>query len=181
MESATSYFTNSIVNQRLQPCWYAIYTRPHHEKTIYNTLIKENIHSYLPLQSTIKQWSDRKKKVSIPLISCYVFVKITSKNYYSVLNVPGVIRFVTFDGKAKSIPEKQIQLIKNILEYEVESNNLTGPIPAGTKVEIKAGPLTGVLGHLVEYAGKKRVIVFIEEINKSIMVNVPLCFLQINK
>jgi transcription antitermination factor NusG len=181
METAISYIINSAVRSGKQPSWYAVYTKPHHEKKIFKTLGQENIEAYLPLQFTIKKWSDRKKKISIPLISCYVFVKITDKHYYKVLNVPGIVRFITFEGKAKAIPEKQIQLIKNILEQDIQTNEIVEILPKGTHVEIIAGPMTGICGYLVEYAGKKRVIVHIEEIRKSIMVNVPLNFLRLTE
>jgi hypothetical protein len=135
MEPVISYNLQPSANAKLQSCWYAVYTKPHHEKRIYNQLQQEGIKTYLPLQMTLKQWSDRKKKICKPLFSCYLFANITSKEYYKVLNVSGV--------------------------------------------EIKAVPLTGATGDLVEYAGKKRVIIHIEEIHKSILVNVSLNFLRL--
>jgi transcriptional antiterminator RfaH len=168
------------LNKKLKlQCWYAVYTRPHHEKKVYEHIYQENIIAFLPMQTTIKQWSDRKKKVSEPLFSCYLFVNITAKDYYTVLNIPGVVRYITFEGKAVPIPEKQIQLIKNILEQDIETTEVLETIHTGNRVEIKTGPLTGMTGELIEYAGKKRVIIRIEEICKSILVNVPINLLRL--
>jgi transcriptional antiterminator RfaH len=158
--------------------WYAIYTRPHHEKKIYQQLQKEGIESYLPLQTIIRQWSDRKKKVSEPLFSCYLFVHITLKDYYSVLNTDGVVRYVTFEGKAVIIPEKQIQLIKNLLGEELDIEEYNVKLGRGSKVEIKSGPFTGLTGELIQYANNTRVILQIEEINKALLVNIPLNYLK---
>jgi transcriptional antiterminator RfaH len=160
-------------------CWYAVYTRPHHEKNVCRQLLRQNIVAYLPLQTTIRQWSDRKKKVSIPLFSCYVFVCVNMKEYYMIVNTPGIVRYITFEGKAVAIPEKQIQLIKNILEQGIEVEETPGDINTGAKVEIIAGPLTGICGELIDFSGKKRVILRIEEINKSLLVNVPLNILKL--
>jgi transcriptional antiterminator RfaH len=161
-----------------QQYWHAVYTRPRHEKKVLSQLQQEKIEAYLPLQTTIRQWSDRKKKVSEPLFSCYVFVKINAKEYYTILNKSGVVRYVSFEGKAATIPEKQIQLIKNILAQDLKISDINEHISPGTKVEIIAGPLMGVIGELINYAGKSRVIIRIEEIEKSIIVNVPLHFLR---
>lgn len=159
--------------------WYALYTRPRHEKKIYARLKQENIEAFLPLQTTIRQWSDRKKKVTEPLFSCYLFVYISVKDYYRILNLNGVVRFVTFEGKAVTIPEKQIMIIRMLLDQEIEIEETGEPIAKGSRVEIKIGPLSGISGELLETAGKRRVIIRIEEINKTLLVNVPLNYLRL--
>jgi transcriptional antiterminator RfaH len=160
-----------------QPCWYAVYTRPHFEKKVYGQMVRQGIDAYLPLQTTLRQWSDRKKRVSEPLFSCYIFVHISPKEYYNVLNLNGVVRYVTFCGKAISIPEKQIRLIRNLLAEELEASESPECMKEGNQVLIIAGPLSGITGELVEYAGKKRVIIRIEEICRALFVNVPLKYL----
>ncbi len=164
--------------QRFQAKWYAIYTLPNHEKKIYELLTQKKIHAFLPLQTTIRKWSDRRKKIYVPLFSCYVFVKITAKEYFLVLNTPGVIRYVTFEGKAASIPESQIRLIKNILEFNLEIEEVSGTIEKGEKVEVKFGILRGLMGELIEFANNKRVILKIEEIDRTLLVNIPLNYLK---
>ena len=59
--------------------WYAIYTRAKAEKKVYEQLERSGYEVYLPLTTTIKQWSDRKKKIKTPLISSYVFIKTEEK------------------------------------------------------------------------------------------------------
>jgi|WetSurMetagenome_2_1015567.scaffolds.fasta_scaffold324697_2 transcriptional antiterminator RfaH len=167
---------NKIVKQQT---WYAVYTRPHHEQKIFARLKMENIEAYMPLQTTIRQWSDRKKKIVEPLFSCYVFVFISNKDYYRVLNLKGVVRYVTFEGKAVAIPEKQISMIRILLEQDIDLEEAYEPLPKGAKVEIKIGSLSGVIGELLENAGKKRVIIRIEEINKALLVNVPMNYLKL--
>jgi transcription antitermination factor NusG len=179
METARQQSTPIMHNMQTQPCWYAVYTRPCFEKRVYEQLVRQNIQAYLPLQTTIRQWSDRRKKLSEPLFSCYVFVHIGLREYYTVLNLIGVVRYVTFCGKAVSIPEKQIKLIRNLLAEDMEVVEAAACLPVGTQVRIKAGPLTGIAGELVEHAGKKRVIIRIEEICKALLVNVPMHYLEL--
>jgi transcription antitermination factor NusG len=106
--------------------WYALYTNPRSEKRAHAELISKGIDSYLPLQRTLKQWSDRKKWVEEPLFRSYLFVYIPQNQYFEVLNTPGVVRYVTFEGKAVPIPPKQIEAIKYFLsgqETLQEKNN----------------------------------------------------------
>jgi transcriptional antiterminator RfaH len=159
--------------------WYAVYTRPHHEKKVCRKLQEIKLTVYLPLQITLRQWSDRKKKVTIPVFNCYVFVNVTAREYDKVLNIPGVIRYVAFEGKAVPIPEHQIRMIRNILEQELELEEFPENLHEGVKIRITAGPLTGISGELVDFSGKKRVIIRIEEINKSLLVSVPMYMLQL--
>ena len=153
--------------------WYAIYTRPHHEKRIFERLKEAHVEAYLPLRTTLKQWSDRKKKVSEPLFSCYLFVRINTRDYFKVLNTPGVVRYITFEGKAVPIPDSQIQLIKKLLEFEPEPLENSVILHPGDQVEIIAGPLLGIQGEMIEFSGKKRIIIRIREIDKSLLVNIP--------
>jgi transcriptional antiterminator RfaH len=158
--------------------WYAIYTKPHHEKKIAEQLLHDHIEAYLPLRTTLKQWSDRKKKISEPLFSCYIFVRIKPNEYFKVLNVPGVVRYITFEGKAVPIPDSQILLIKNLLEFELETPEFSVAMQTGDLVEIVAGPLMGIRGEMIEFSGKKRIIIRIKEIDKSILINIPVRLLR---
>lgn len=179
METALQSTIQTIKDSTRLTCWYVLYTRAHHEKRIYKLLQENSIDAFLPLQSKIRQWSDRKKRVTEPLFGSYLFVKITMKEYYQVLNVPGVIRYVTFEGKAATVSEKQIQAIKNLLDNNFELEETPIIFQKGNKVRIMLGALSGINGELVMYNNKKRVVIRIEEINKSLFVNVPLNFLKL--
>lgn len=158
---------------------YVIYTRPHHEKEVCRKLQEEKLTVYLPRQTTLRQWSDRKKKVSMPLFNSYLFVNITIREYYKVLNIPVVIRYIAFEGQAVAIPERQIQMIRNILEQDLELEEVPEKLYEGAKIKITTGPLTGISGELVDFSGKKSVINRIEVINKSLLISVPINILQL--
>jgi transcription antitermination factor NusG len=179
MNLSTSNSVQSFVKTRIPLNWYVVYTMPHHEKKIYTLLRKEGIDAYLPLYATLKQWSDRKKKVTEPLFRSYLFVRVGLNDYYRVLNIPGVIRYVSFEGKAVIIPESKIEAIKNLLENKFELEEGPANLQKGDKVEIIEGSLKGLTGELVIINNQKRVIIRIEEINKSLFVNVPVGLLKL--
>lgn len=161
------------VDNRSVARWYAAYTKPRNEKKVYERLLSAGIETYLPLQRKLKQWSDRKKMVEEPLFRSYIFVRITQKEYYNVLNTFGIVRYITFEGKAVPIPDKQIDQIKQLLEQDVEIEAVEEVITPGTIVEVRFGSLMGLNGELVEHQGKKKVVVKINHISHSLLVTLP--------
>ena len=156
-----------------EPRWYAAYTKPRNEKKTLERLVTAGIEAYLPIQRRLKQWSDRKKMVEEPLFRSYIFVKITQKDYYNVLNPYGIVRYITFEGKAVPIPNNQIDMIKNLLEQDVEIEAVEESLKPGAKVEVKFGSLIGLTGELIEHKGKQKVVVRLEHISHSLLVTLP--------
>ena len=165
-------FINSKYN------WYAIYTNPRAEKRVFQSLNDINVECYLPLQKRLRQWKDRKKWVEVPLISSYVFVKVSNKEYFNVLNIQGVSRYIFFEGKAAPIPEWQINIMKLALDIDPEVEATAENLMLGDPVEIIAGPFMGIKGKLIEYKGKKKVVIEIDNIGQSLLINVPIKFLN---
>ncbi len=158
--------------------WYAVYVRSRSEKKVFKQLIEQGTDSYLPLLKTLRQWSDRKKMVELPLFSSYVFVNISPKQFDYVLNVQGIVKFVNFDDKPATIPEKQIESLRLLLfsgeKFEIGFDEFK----LGEKVEVIAGPLKGFNGILADYKGKKRVLLRIETINQSLFVQIRPSYLK---
>ncbi|HTX87782.1 MAG TPA: UpxY family transcription antiterminator [Bacteroidales bacterium] len=152
--------------------WYAVYTKSRSEKKLADRLTEKGIEAYVPLRKTLRQWSDRKKWVREPLISSYVFVNITASDYYEVLNTPGAVKYIWFSGHPAVIPSRQIETLKMLTGSDVEIESISGNIPPGTHVKVVFGPLRGLEGELVTHAGKNRVIVRIDHIDKVLMVTI---------
>jgi transcription antitermination factor NusG len=153
--------------------WYAIYTRANGEKKLLSNLLERNIESYLPLKKTLKCWSDRKKWVEEPLFKCYIFVKVSYKEFFTALNTPGVVCYVSFGGKAQPIPESQISNIKTFLAQCDHEVTLTYErIQKGVKVEVLHGSLKGVIGEVTNICGQTRLVMRIDSMNCSLYANI---------
>jgi len=162
--------------------WFAIYTFPRAEKKIHAELVKNGIHAYLPLLRTLRQWSDRKKWVEEPLFRSYIFVYISEKEYYEVLSAYGVVRFVTFEGKAVPVPQRQIDAIRYFLsEKTPESPSPDTEFIPGQPVEIARGPLRGLTGELISIQGRQKVRVQIEALGQFIYLTVSSSDLKVYK
>jgi len=155
------------------PRWFAAYTKPRNEKKVFTRLVDAGIETFLPLQKRMKQWSDRKKLVEEPLLRSYIFVRITEKDYWKVVNTPGVVRYVTFEGKAAPIPDKQIDVLKLLIGQQVELEATEEVLEPGQVVEVKIGSLSGLIGELVEHRGKSKVVVRLDHISHSLLVTLP--------
>jgi len=152
--------------------WFALYTRSRNEKKVHAQLQSRNIESYLPLQKTLRQWSDRKKWVEEPLIRSYVFVHISEREYYDALNTPGAVRFIFFEGKAAVIPEWQINAIKHILSSGAEIEVTDLHLEPGDKVMITQGPFRKIQGELIRFKGKRKVVLRIDHIGYSLLLDI---------
>ena len=159
--------------------WFAIYVRSRNEKKVNEWLNRDGIETYLPLLKTLKQWSDRKKWVQEPLFKSYLFVHITKQEYMKVLQTDGVVRYITFEGKAVPVPPQQILAIKQFLNKEEDPELLSANFEQGDHVEIMRGSLKGLTGNLIDFRGKQKVQVEIESIGKSIYITIPKSYLQV--
>jgi transcription antitermination factor NusG len=164
---------NSADSDQLR--WYAIYVNSRAEKKVEAELTSKEVEAFLPLKKSLRKWSDRKKWVDMPLIPGYCFVKIALKNNLRVLQTNHVVGFVRFEGRPAVIQERQIDFLKRMLKQSDYTWEITHEqfVP-GQKVEIVAGPFIGLEAELITVKGKKRVGVRIEQINNTLMVDIPL-------
>lgn len=153
--------------------WYAIYTRANAEKKLFDNLHEKNIECYLPMRKVMKFWSDRKKWVEMPLFRCYIFVKVSYKEFFTALNTPGVVCYVSFGGKAQSIPESQIQNIRSFLnQCDHEITVSYERIQKGVTVEVLQGSLKGIIGEVINICGQTRLLIRIDSMNCSLYANI---------
>lgn len=152
--------------------WYAVYTRSRAEKKAAAELEENGIEVFLPLYKTIRQWSDRRKKVQIPLIRSYLFVNISRKEYFKVLKAQGVVEYVKFLGKPPSIPAWQIQNLKILLGSGEPFEIVTDQFNEGDFVEISAGVLKGLKGKIVKIRRKKKLLISLDALEYSYTVDI---------
>ncbi len=160
------------------PKWYAVYTRPRFEKQVGERLMEEGIEAYVPLIKTMRQWSDRKKMVELPLFSSYVFVNIERKHYDKVLQAFGVVKYISFEGKAATIPPEQIDQLKIIVNSDEKIETTWEKRRKGDRVRVTSGSLKGLIGELITDGGRKKVLVRIDSIDQNLTVEVHASLIE---
>jgi transcription antitermination factor NusG len=153
--------------------WYALHTHARHEKIVEQRLRERGVETYLPLVTEVHSWSDRKKKVQLPLFSTYVFARLshTKIDRLRVLAVGGVFRFVGVRGEGTPIPPEQVEAVRALVD---------GGLPwashpflkIGQRIRIRSGALDGVEGILVDRAGDSTLVISIDAIQRSLAVRV---------
>lgn len=152
--------------------WYVLYTKPNFEKKVELQLKDFTIESFLPLYTVIRKWSDRKKKVEVPLFPGYIFVYGDEKIRLSSLTANGVVKSVMFRNEPATLRDEEIENIKRVIISDKIIETVSS-VTIGTKVKIKSGPLEGIEGRLTEIKGNKVFSLVLETINSSILVDVP--------
>ena len=154
--------------------WYAVQTRARNEKAIAERLKEQGVTTFLPLISEVRRWSDRKKKVEVPLFSCYVFVKLAAANYNErmlVYRTSGVFRIISVHGELVPIPDEQIDALRTVITQKVPWSEHPF-LKIGQRVRIRGGSLEGVEGVLQSLNGDRTLIISIDAIQRSLAVRV---------
>lgn len=152
--------------------WYAAYTKPRAEKKSFERLEKAGIACYLPLRPERRKWSDRIKTVLVPLFTSYLFVYAKEHELNKVRNEGGLVGFITFEGKAVSLPDYQIEMIKKIVADAEGLEVVPSDMKPGQKIEIIGGRLMGVKGELIRHQGNHMVLVRLDEIGQGMIFTI---------
>lgn len=158
--------------------WYPVYTNPRAEKKAYEALISKGINVYLPLHRQLKQWSDRRKWVEEPFLKSYLFVNIAEQEQADVLMTKGISRFLYFSGKPAVMPDKQINELKLLMASPYELEITEEDLQPGEKIIIKAGALKGMTGEVISRRSQRQLILRLESIGCSIIVNVTASLIE---
>jgi len=153
--------------------WYALATLSRFERIVAQDVAKRGINTFLPTITEVHRWSDRRKKVEVPIFAGYVFVYacMSAQVRRSATCTRGAMGFVTMQGEPVSIPNEQMQAIQKLLGSRAECS----PYPflkIGQRVRVRGGALDGIEGRLVRSEGDRKLVVSIEAISRSLALHI---------
>jgi len=174
--SASNLDDRDTVLVSLEP-WKLIYCSSRQEKKVAAYLEQRSIEHYLPLVRSLRFWKDRKKWVEMPLFNGYMFVRPTETQRDSVLFLPGVVKYIRYNGKDAAVSVEQVELIQRLIEkgYQMERYVGTEDLERGDVAEVLDGVFKGQeveVYHNVE-KDESFIIVTVEAANHRIKVNLP--------
>ncbi len=158
--------------------WYAIITRYRNEKSVARQLERNQIKAYVPTYKVVRKYASGRKTFELPLINCYVFVHMDIKDHVKVLDTPGVINFVRFCKKIVNVPDKDIETMRRIVNGGVPLEVLDHKIQIGDQVEIIAGTLMGLQGHISKVNNKRRFVVNLSSLGRSVSLEIDAGMLR---
>jgi transcription antitermination factor NusG len=153
--------------------WFAAYTCANQEKRVVPHFEARAVEHFLPLYSSVRRWKDRNVQLELPLFPGYVFVRIALGLRLRVVEVPGVVCLVGFNGKPYPLPDSEIESLRKAIgnASRIEPHPYTN-LSVGSRVRIKSGPLAGVEGKLVRKKNVCRVVLSLDLIARSAAVEI---------
>jgi transcription antitermination factor NusG len=161
----------SAIDQGASLSWYALHIRSRHEKRVAERLVSQSLETFLPLHRSRHTWKNGVHvNVDLPLFPCYLFARASINDRIRLLQHPGVLGFAASTAKPTVISDEEISALR------AATDNLKAePHPYlsnGDAVRIVAGPLVGMTGILTRRKHEYRVVLSIEAIMRSIVVEV---------
>ncbi len=159
--------------------WNVVYVMSRQEKKVAQRLTTSGIENYLPIAKRLSQWSDRKKWVDFPMFNGYVFVRPEAHQGDEVLQVQGVLSYLTFERERAVVKDREIEIIKTIEREGYFAETILEPddFEIGERVQVVEGPLKGNPVHVVRKNNERIFLVSFDTLGQSIKINMPFEFL----
>jgi transcription antitermination factor NusG len=169
---ASEPVSDSVPDMRLVPNWFAVFTSPRHEKRVQQHFSQRDVENYLPIYRSPRKWRNGLKVVlELPLFPGYIFVRIRRSERVKVLEVPGVVAIVGgAAGQMARLPEAEVEALRSGLHLrQAEPHPL---LTVGRRARIRTGALAGLEGIVVRKKNSLRVVLTMDLIMQSIVVEV---------
>ena len=129
--------------------WFVLCNKPRNELKVLNRLLSIGVDAYTPSRIELRQWSDRKKKVIVPLLPSMVLVRLDEKKVHKVFEIPGVVRYLFEYGKRVEVSNEEVVAMQSFVEntFTVQESKLV----VGATVQV---PLLDQEAQLLSVKGK---------------------------
>jgi transcription antitermination factor NusG len=160
-----------VASAGIEAEWYAVQTRPRHEKRVAAEVRAREIEEFLPVHRSRNRWRNGvTADVEIPLFPCYLFVRVPLCDRLRLLGLPGVIGFAVNSAHPTALPQKDIEALRALsVVCRAEPHPF---LKEGDRVRLVAGPLTGMEGILSRRKQELRVVLSLDFIMRSVAVEV---------
>ena len=142
--------------------WFVLLTKPRNEKKVESRLKDIGVEAYCPLRTEMRQWSDRKKKIKIPLLPSMLLVKIPNNLRAIVFDIPHVRRYLFWKGQPAIVRDDEVNVLRKVADQEFASVSLQKFTP-GTKIDLKAFGISASTG-TVKYTSGNQCCVVIDSL-----------------
>lgn len=151
--------------------WYALRVRSRHENLVFAQLVAKRHEAFLPSYNARHKWADRWKTVSLPLFPGYLFCRFGAAARTSVMTTTGVVDLVRNGSQPASIDTSEIDAIRAAVNSPLFTEPYAGLVK-GQGIVVTDGPLAGLTGQLVEIRKNLRLVLSVELLNRSVLVEI---------
>jgi transcriptional antiterminator NusG len=154
--------------------WYALHTRSHFEKKVYDGLVGKSLEAFYPRVEVMSRRKDRRKKILIPMLPGYIFVRsdLQPETHLEILKTVGIVRMVGFKGRPIPADKEEIASLM-ILDGTNRTVQNQAYMKKGDRVMIMEGPLKGLVGFYLHHKDQTdKVVISIELLQRSLSVEI---------
>jgi transcriptional antiterminator NusG len=155
--------------------WYAVWTQSHYEQIVSQQLSAKGFAAFLPQMSVWSKREGEMRLIRVPMFPGYLFVRdsMEKRSYIEILKARGVVRILE-DGwtRLTPIPDVDIDAIQQVVSADVPVLP-HAHLSHGDRVEVVAGPLTGICGIFEQDKPTKgRLVLNVDLLGRSVAVEV---------
>jgi transcription antitermination factor NusG len=152
--------------------WFAFHVRSRHEKSVSSLLEMKHFEPFLPLYPVPNHRTERRTKaVFLPLFPGYVFCRFLPHQRSAAMSTSGIIDLVRIGRDPAPVSDPEIEAIRRIgasgLPVEPYSR-----LVIGDRVRLIRGALSGLSGVLRNVRNSLRLVISVELLCRSVMVEV---------
>jgi transcription antitermination factor NusG len=151
--------------------WFALVIHQYKREQCEQMISRMGYEYFSPCLQTIKIWSDRRKRVDVPLFPGYIFCRFNPQKRLALLQIPGVLGIVSSGKQFLEVDANEIEAIRIAMASQLPVEPYPFFTP-GQKVKVTQGPLRGVKGVLVRVKAETRLILSVAILNRSVSVEV---------
>lgn len=157
------------VTETTRERWYAVYTCANHEKRVADQFAGRGVEHFLPQYESVRRWKDREVRLILPHFPGYLFVHMAAPERLRVLQVPGVVRLVGFNGSPTPMPEEDLEKIREFLGHGWRVG-LHPYLQTGRRARVVRGPLAGMEAIVLQRKNRNRLVLSFDLIQRSMAI-----------
>jgi len=151
--------------------WFALVTRPRHEKVATEALNAKGLETFLPFVRRHHQYGRRSREFDVPMFPGYLFCRFDVLHRLPVITTPGIVRVVGAGGSPIPVRDAEVTSLQIATRERIPA--LPHPfLQEGARVAITQGPLAGMEGIVVKEKDPMRIVVSISLLQRSVLLEI---------
>ena len=136
--------------------WMVAYCKPRQEKALAWDLRRRGASYFLPMVLRETSSGGRRRRNLYPLFPSYIFVAAGEAERLAVLKTERTVRLIEVEAAEQDALRRELLALETALRIDPRSLELYPRLAIGARVLVKAGPLKGIEGVVLQFGHKRK-------------------------